>query len=73
MFENCHQGAIAPGMNDQNNGYCTGLPGKVAGKPEMSDCPFTFWRTTGDPGPDWGTVRVPPNSSNLYYVARLLL
>ena len=58
MFENCHQGAIAPGMNDADNDYCTGLPGKVKGHPEVSDCPFTFWRTTGDPGPDWGTVRI---------------
>jgi hypothetical protein len=65
MFENCHQGAIAPGINDSDSGYnnhCTGLPGKVPGRPNMSDCPFTFWRTTGDPGPDWGTIMRELNS-----------
>jgi hypothetical protein len=62
MFENCHQGGIAPGLDASDNGNCTGLPGKVPGHPEISDCPFTFWRTTGDPGPDWGTIMRELNS-----------
>ena len=62
MFENCHQGAIAPGLDGADNGNCTGLPGKVPGQPNVSDCPFTFWRTTGDPGPDWGTIMRELNS-----------
>eukprot|EP00039_Didymoeca_costata_P003318 m.66805 g.66805 ORF g.66805 m.66805 type:complete len:651 (+) comp11839_c0_seq3:243-2195(+) len=51
MIENCHQGADAPGLvhdggEDHN---CTGLT-------PTSDCPFNFWRTTGDPEPGWGTI-----------------
>ena len=37
------------------NGNCTGL-GRADGNADYSDCPFTFWRTTGDPYPDWGTI-----------------
>lgn len=49
MIENCHQGAAGPGMDDRDAGGCTGL-----GDP--SDCPYNFWRTTGDPEPGWGTI-----------------
>eukprot|EP01047_Picozoa_sp_COSAG01_P021507 COSAG01_NODE_1249_length_11069_cov_22.388332_9_plen_188_part_00 len=31
------------------NGNCTGLT-------PTSDCPFNFWRTSGDPEPGWGTI-----------------
>ena len=57
MIENCHQGAIAPGLVQDGgyNGNCTGL-GRADGNADYSDCPFTFWRTTGDPYPDWGTI-----------------
>lgn len=59
MIENCHQGDIAPGENSSyagaNNHNCTGL-GRADGNTGYSDCPFTFWRTTGDPYPDWGTI-----------------
>lgn len=55
MVENCHQGAEGPGMDDPNSGRCTGL-----GSP--SDCPFNFWRTTGDPEPDWRTIMRELNS-----------
>lgn len=48
MIENCHQGGIAPGTHDKN-GDCTGL-----GTP--SDCPYNFWRTTGDPYPSWSSI-----------------
>ena len=54
MIENCHQGDIAPGMNSSWAGLrdhnCTGL-GRADGNTDYSDCPFTFWRTTGDPYP----------------------
>mmetsp|Transcript_32804 Transcript_32804/g.101715 ORF Transcript_32804/g.101715 Transcript_32804/m.101715 type:complete len:365 (+) Transcript_32804:1-1095(+) len=55
MIENCHQGAEGPGMDDPNSGRCTGLG-------EPSDCPFNFWRTTGDPEPDWRTIMRELNS-----------
>jgi hypothetical protein len=55
MIENCHQGGIAPGLDGSLNHNCTGL-GRSDGNKEYSDCPFTFWRTTGDPYPDWGTI-----------------
>eukprot|EP01052_Picozoa_sp_SAG31_P058064 SAG31_NODE_17535_length_667_cov_1.086268_2_plen_134_part_01 len=58
-MENCHQGAIAPGMTDAGDitfdHNCSGLT-------PVSDCPYTFWRTTGDPGPDWGTIMRELNS-----------
>ena len=38
---------VADGAED---GRCTGLTSPT------SDCPFNFWRTSGDPEPDWGTV-----------------
>ena len=52
MIENCHQGAIAPGLisDGAENHNCTGL-GRADGNEAYSDCPFTFWRTTGDPYP----------------------
>ena len=58
MMENCHQGASAPGLvaDGGNDGNCTGLTTPT------SDCPFNFWRTTGDPGPDWGTIMRELNS-----------
>ena len=43
---------------NQDGGYtgtCTGL-GRADGNAAYSDCPFTFWRPTGDPYPDWGTI-----------------
>lgn len=49
LVENCHQGAEGPGVDDPNVGRCTGLGA-------VSDCPFNFWRTTGDPEPSWGTI-----------------
>lgn len=59
MIENCHQGAEGPGTHspgDQaRNGNCTGLT-------PTSDCPFNFWRTTGDPEPGWGTIMRELNS-----------
>merc|ERR1711871_1624582 len=55
MIENCHQGGIGPGMHDPNNGMCTGL-----GMP--GDCPFNFWRTTGDPWPSWSSFMSALNS-----------
>jgi len=55
MIENCHQGAEGPGMSDPDAGRCTGL-----GSP--SDCPYNFWRTTGDPEPDWRTIMRELNS-----------
>jgi hypothetical protein len=57
QIENCHQGALAPGLPQDGawNHNCTGL-GRADGNTEYSDCPFTFWRTTGDPYPDWGTI-----------------
>jgi len=57
MVENCHQGAEAPGMDDKNDetSNCTGLTA-------VSDCPFNFWRTTGDPEPGWGTIMRELNS-----------
>ena len=45
----CAEGAEGPGVNDPNAGGCTGLG-------SVSDCPFNFWRTTGDPEPGWGTI-----------------
>ena len=56
-MENCHQGGIAPGLagDAAYDGNCTGLT-------KTSDCPFNFWRTTGDPGPDWGTIMRELNS-----------
>ena len=47
-----HQGGDAPGIvaDGKNDGNCTGLTTPV------SDCPFNFWRTAGDPYPDWGTT-----------------
>ena len=59
MIENCHQGADGPGVEDPNVGKCTGLGGAAPGKTGssgVSDCPFNFWRTTGDPEPGWGTI-----------------
>jgi hypothetical protein len=57
MIENCHQGAEGPGLvNDASLTHnCTGLT-------PVSDCPFNFWRTTGDPEPDWGTIMRELNS-----------
>ena len=57
MIENCHQGADAPGLagDGPEDGNCTGLT-------PISDCPFNFWRTTGDPEPDWGTIMRELNS-----------
>jgi hypothetical protein len=52
MIENCHQGADGPGMHIPDAGRCTGL----VGPDSVSDCPFNFWRTTGDPEPGWGTI-----------------
>ena len=65
MIENCHQGGQAPGIRnaaDQaRNGNCTGLP--PAGEADgLSNCPFTFWRTCGDPEPGWGTIMRELNS-----------
>ena len=52
MIENCHQGAMAPGLisDGADNHNCTGL-GRADGNEAYSDCPFTFWQTTGDPYP----------------------
>ena len=57
MVENCHQGADAPGLvKDASNTHnCSGLS-------DVSDCPFNFWRTTGDPEPGWGTIMRELNS-----------
>jgi len=57
MIENCHQGADAPGgIKDGSETHnCSGLT-------DISDCPFNFWRTTGDPYPDWGDVNRELNS-----------
>jgi len=55
MLENCHQGGEGPGMNDSNANYCTGLT-------TPSDCPYNFWRTTGDPYPSWGSIMGALNS-----------
>jgi hypothetical protein len=57
MVENCHQGAEAPGMEDTEGNFnnCSGLT-------DVSDCPFNFWRTTGDPEPGWGTIMRELNS-----------
>ena len=51
MVENCHQGGDGPGMvrDAGATGNCTGLT-------PVSDCPFNFWRTTGDPEPGWATI-----------------
>ena len=38
------------GAEDHN---CSGLT-------PTSDCPFTFWRTTGDPEPGWSTIMRTP-------------
>ena len=46
------EGLPSDGGEDHN---CTGLT-------DISDCPFNFWRTTGDPEPDWGTVMRELNS-----------
>ena len=58
MIENCHQGGDAPGIasDARNDHACTGLTSPV------SDCPFNFWRTTGDPEPGWGTIMRELNS-----------
>ena len=64
MIENCHQGGSGPGIKSDaaNNHNCTGLT-------PTSDCPFNFWRTTGDPEPGWGTVSdcsSPPDKYDSY-------
>lgn len=57
MIENCHQGGDAPGLAEDaaNDGGCTGLT-------DISDCPFNFFRTTGDPEPGWETIMRELNS-----------
>ena len=57
MMENCHQGGDGPGIKGdaRNDHNCTGLT-------PISDCPFNFWRTTGDPEPGWGTIMREMNS-----------
>lgn len=57
MIENCHQGGDAPGgvPDTREDHNCTGLT-------PVSDCPFNFWRTTGDPEPGWGTIMRELNS-----------
>lgn len=57
MIENCHQGGDGPGIiaDGKWDGNCTGLT-------PVSDCPFNFWRTTGDPEPGWGTIMRELNS-----------
>lgn len=54
MVENCHQGAMGPEMDDKN-AKCTGLT-------NVSDCPYNFWRTTGDPYPYWNDIMRALNS-----------
>lgn len=58
MIENCHQGGDAPGLaaNADEDHACTGLT------EPLSDCPFNFWRTTGDPEPGWTTIMREMNS-----------
>eukprot|EP00756_Hemistasia_phaeocysticola_P064170 Hpha_TRINITY_DN7575_c0_g1::TRINITY_DN7575_c0_g1_i2::g.18874::m.18874/K07407/E3.2.1.22B, galA, rafA; alpha-galactosidase len=55
LLENCHQGAEGPGMGDSNAHNCTGLT-------NPSDCPYNFWRTTGDPYPSWSSIQQGLNS-----------
>ena len=65
MIENCHQGGDGPGTPMYGGGK------NCSGQTPISDCPFNFWRTTGDPEPGWGTImrelgtlrRLQPNGS----------
>ena len=49
---------MGPGMPESQyavNGNCSGLT-------PTSDCPFNFWRLSGDPEPGWGTIMRELNS-----------
>jgi alpha-galactosidase len=47
LIENCHWGGTIPGQTT-GDGPCTGTS-------TPSDCPYNFFRTSGDIGPSWGS------------------
>lgn len=48
MIENCHWGGTVPGQTD-GDGPCTGDHG-------VSNCPYNFYRTSGDIRAHWGSM-----------------
>eukprot|EP01061_Rhynchopus_euleeides_P036021 TRINITY_DN606_c0_g1_i1.p2 TRINITY_DN606_c0_g1~~TRINITY_DN606_c0_g1_i1.p2 ORF type:complete len:417 (+),score=173.06 TRINITY_DN606_c0_g1_i1:56-1306(+) len=48
MIENCHWGGTVPGQTT-GEGPCTGTT-------DISDCPYNFYRTSGDINPSWGSM-----------------
>lgn len=48
MIENCHWGGTVPGQTS-GDAPCSGTS-------DISDCPYNFYRTSGDIGNNWGSM-----------------